>query len=76
MALVASKKMENISHKGVLYMKTLANNCLKSFQLKEHLNNAQKEQPSQIDWAGYFTVSLRKVVSNVSDWMQDVYLNK
>jgi len=47
--VVASKKMENISHKGVLYMKTLANNCLKSFQLKEHLNNAQKEQPSQID---------------------------
>jgi len=33
MALVASRKMENISRKGMLYMKTLANNCLKSFQL-------------------------------------------
>jgi len=50
--------------------------CLKSFQLKQHLNNAHKEQPSKIDWAGYFTVSLRKVVSNASDWMQDVHLNK
>ena len=50
--------------------------CLKSFQLKQHLNTAHKEQPSKIDWAGYFTVSLRKVVSNVSDWMQDVHLNK
>jgi len=76
MALLASRKMENISHKGMLYMKTLANNCLKSFQLKQHLNNAQKEQPSKIDWPGYFTVSLRKVVSNVSDWMQDMHLTK
>ena len=50
--------------------------CLKSFQLKQHLNKAHKEQPSKIDWAGYFTVSLWKVVSNVSDWMQDVHLNK
>ena len=65
MALVASKKMENISHKGVLYMKTLANNCLKSFQLKEHLNNAQKEQPSKIDWAGYFTVSLSRPIARI-----------
>jgi len=69
MALLASRKMENISPKGMLYMKTLANNSLKSFQLKQHLNNAHKEQPSKIDWAGYFTVSLRKVVSNMSDWM-------
>jgi len=76
MALLASRKMENISRKGMLYMKTLANNCLKSFQLKQHLNNAHKEQPSKVDWAGYFTVSLGKVVSNVSDWMQDVHLNK
>ena len=42
MALLASRKMENISCKGMLYMKTLANNCLKSFQLKQHLNNAHK----------------------------------
>ena len=76
MALLASRKMDNISRKGMLYMKTLANNCLKSFQLKQHLNNAHKEQPSKIDWAGYFTVSLRKVVSNVSDWMQDVHLKQ
>jgi len=68
--------MENISRKGMLYMKTLANNCLKSFQLKQHLNNAHKEQPSKIDWVGYFTVSLRKVVSSVLNWMQDVHLNK
>ena len=76
MALIPSRKMENISCMGMLYMKTLANNCLKSFQLKQHLNNAHKKQPSKIDWAGYFTVSLRKVVSNVSDWMQDVHLSK
>ena len=76
MALLASRKMENISRKDMLYMETLANNCLKSFQLKQHLNNAHKEQPSKIDLAGYFTVSLRKVVSNVSDWMQDVHFNK
>jgi len=76
MALLASRKMENISYKGMLYMKTLANNCLKPFQLKQRLNEASKEQPSKIDWAGYFTVRLRKVVSNVSDWMQDVHLNK
>jgi len=51
MALLASKKMENASSKGrpMLYMKTLANNCLKSFHLKQHLNNAHKEQPSKID---------------------------
>jgi len=49
MALLASRKMENISLKGMLYMKTLANNCLKSFKLKQHLNNAHKEQPSKID---------------------------
>jgi len=49
MALLASRKMENISHKGMLYMKTLANNCLKPFQLKQHLNNAHKEQPRKID---------------------------
>jgi len=49
MALLASRKMENISRKGMLYMKTLASNCLKSFQLKQHLNNAHKEQPSKID---------------------------
>jgi len=49
MALLASRKMENISHKGMLYMKTLANNCLKSFQLKQHLNNAHKEQLRKID---------------------------
>ena len=49
MALLASRKMENISRKGMLYMKTLPNNCLKSFQLKQHLNNAHKEQPSKID---------------------------
>ena len=53
MALFPSRKMENISRKGMLYMKTLANNCLKSFQLKQHLNNAHKKQPSKIDWAGY-----------------------
>jgi len=76
MALLASRKMENIYRKGMLYMKTLANNCLKSFQLKQHLNNAHKEQPSKIDWRGYFTVNLRKIVSKVSDWMQDVHLNK
>jgi len=57
MALLASRKKENISRKGMLYMKTLANNCLKSFQLKQHLNNAHKEQPSKIDWAGYFTLT-------------------
>jgi len=39
--------MENISRKGMLYMKTLANNCLKSFQLKQRLNNAHKKQPSK-----------------------------
>jgi len=49
MALLASRKMENISRKGMLHMKTLANNCLKSFQLKQHLNNAHKEKPSKID---------------------------
>jgi len=49
MALLASRKMENISGKGMLYMKTLASNCLKSFQLKQHLNNAHKEQPSKND---------------------------
>ena len=76
MALLASRKMENISLIGMLYMKKLANICLKSFQLKEHLNNAHKEKPSKIDWAGYFAVSLRKVVSNVLDWMQDVHLTK
>jgi len=43
MALLASRKMENISRKGMLYMKTLANNCLKSFQLK-----AAFEQRSQV----------------------------
>jgi len=48
MALLASRKMENISLKGMLYMKTLASNCLK-FHLKQHLNNAHKEQPSKID---------------------------
>jgi len=48
MALLASRKMENISRKGMLYIKTLANNCLKSFQLKQYLNNAHKEQPSKI----------------------------
>jgi len=48
---------------------------LKSFQLKQHLNNAHKEQPSKIDWAGYFTVRRRKVVSNVSDLRQDAHLN-
>jgi len=49
MALLASRKMENISRRGMLLMKTLANNCLKSFQLQQHLNNAHKEQPSKID---------------------------
>jgi len=49
MALLASRNMENIFRKGMLYMKTLANNCLKSFQLKQHLNNAHKEQPRKID---------------------------
>jgi len=57
MALLASRKMENISRKGMLYMKTLANNCLKSFQFKQHLNNVHKEQPSKIDWAGYVEAS-------------------
>jgi len=38
--------MEKIS-RSVLCMKTLANNCLKPFQLKKHLNNAQKEQDSK-----------------------------
>jgi len=76
MALLASRKMENIFRKDMLHMKTLANNSLKSFQLKQQLNNAHKEQPRKIDWAGYFTVSPRKVVSNVSDWMQDVQFNK
>ena len=47
MALLASRKMENICRKGMLYMKTLANNCLKSFQTKQHLNNAHKERWSQ-----------------------------
>jgi len=47
MALLASRKMENISRNGMLYMKTLANNCLKSLQLKQHLNNAHKEKPSK-----------------------------
>jgi len=47
MTLLASRKMENISRKGMLYMKTLANNCLKSSQLRQHLNNAHKEQPSK-----------------------------
>jgi len=47
MALFPSRKMENISRKGMLYMKTLANNCLKSFQLKQHLNNAHKKHPSK-----------------------------
>jgi len=41
-----------------------------------HLNNVHKEQPSKIDWAGYFALRLRKVVSNVSDWMQDLHLTK
>jgi len=45
MVLLVSRKMENISRKGMLHMKTLAKNCLKSFQL---LNNAHKEQPSKI----------------------------
>ena len=31
----------------VLCMKTLANSCLKPFQLKQHLNNAHKEQASR-----------------------------
>ena len=46
MALLASRKMENTSRKGspMLYTKTLANNYLKSFHLKQHLNNAHKEQ--------------------------------
>jgi len=48
MALLASRKMENISRKGMLYMKILANNCLESFPLKQHLNNAHKEQPRKI----------------------------
>jgi len=74
MALLASRKMENISRKGMLYMKTLANGFLKSFQLKQHLNNAHKEKANKsIEQA---TLSLRKVVSNVSDWMQDVHLTK
>jgi len=47
MALLASRKVENTSRKGMLYMKTLANTCLKSFQLKQHLNNAHTEQPSK-----------------------------
>ena len=44
-AFHVSSKMEMISCKGMLHMKTLAKNCLKSFQL---LNNAHKEQPSKI----------------------------
>ena len=51
MVLLASRKMENISRKCVLYMKTLGNNCLKSFQLLSveasyvvalHIANAKK----------------------------------
>jgi len=34
-----------MSCKGMLHIKALANNCLKSFHLKQHLNNAHKEQP-------------------------------
>jgi len=49
MALLASRKMENIFRKDMLHMKTLANNSLKSFQLKQQLNNAHKEQPRKID---------------------------
>ena len=70
------QKDEEYIPQGMLYMKTLTNNCLKSFQFKQHVNNAHKEQPSKIGWTGYFTVSPRKVLSNMSDWTQDVHLNK
>jgi len=50
MALLASRNMDNISRKGMLYMKTLAN-CLKSLQLKQHLNKAHKEQAKSIEHA-------------------------
>jgi len=48
MTLLACRKMERISRKGVLCMKTLSNSCLKSFQLKGHLNNAQNDQVSKL----------------------------
>jgi len=51
MALLASRKVESISRKGMLYMKTLANNCLKSFQLKQHLNNARSSLAKSIEQA-------------------------
>ena len=35
--------MESISRKGVLCMKT-SDSCLKPIQLKQHLNNAEKDQ--------------------------------
>jgi len=48
MTLLASRKMEKISRKGVLCMKTLSNRCLKLFQLKQHLNNAHNDQVSKL----------------------------
>jgi len=39
--------MESISRKVMLYMKTLANCCLKTFQLKKHLNSAHGKQASK-----------------------------
>ena len=48
MTLLAYKKMERISRKGVLCMKTLSNGCLKPFQLKQYLNNAHKDQVSKL----------------------------
>jgi len=48
MTLLDSRKMERISRKGVLCMKTLANSCMKPFQLKQHLNSAHMDQARKL----------------------------
>jgi len=50
MTVLASRKMEKISRKGVLCMKlkTLSNSCLRPFQLKQHLNYAHNDQVCRV----------------------------
>ena len=64
--------MKRISRKRMLCMKTLSNSCLKPFQLKQHLNNAHKDQVSKL----IEQFKSKKIVSNVSGWMQEVHITK
>jgi len=72
MTLLASRKMEKLSRIVFCVWKPWPTAIQKPFQLKQHLNNAHKEQTSKsIEY-----LSLKKVVSKASGWIHELHFTK